>query len=126
MSKIIQDGRLVGEYPGLTRTIEVRDGNRIAIEFNQMYSNEIGVRFEKMFTDGNLENEILKVYFANSLPVIDEAIVTEELVVSSLLQLWEDTLHDTVFLPDNNYVFFDDKSQLLANINYVKTRKAKN
>lgn len=122
MSKTIEAWRLIGEYPGLTRTIQVFDDKIIEVEFNFIDSDEIGIRFWKHYTDAAAENKILQDYFANSMPRVPKESITRALEKASWITLVQDTIDGTVKLPDNGYKYHGSFRELADNLAYLKKK----
>jgi len=121
MNKILETYRLIGEYPGLTRTIQVFDDNIIEIEFNISDSDEIGVRFWKKFINPIEENIRLQSYFANSANELEKQQIYPEMIKASWIKLLEDTYNNQVKLPDDNYEYKGNRDEIIDTIEYVKT-----
>lgn len=113
MFKII-DERLSQEYKGMIRTISLSDRNEIIIEYNIVFSNEIGHQFKKIFLNYQSVTEFVGKFINIKQEKVFEIddYELEKMGVDSNIKMIKDILDGN--LPDllDGFIYLGNKKDL--------------
>lgn len=111
--KII-DERLSQEYKGMIRTISLSDRNEIIVEYNIVFSNEIGHQFKKLFLNYQSVAEFVGKFINIKQEKVSETddYELEKMGIDSNIKMIKDILDGN--LPDllDGFIYLGNKKDL--------------